>query len=376
MDSFMKVRTMLGGGVAANSSVISRNTTGSFNIDTAGDSGSVETQKIADSMIRDAFSRDTEFRQLVRRENMAPGSIVYSWILETALASNAAFYDEGDAAAPSGTTRSQLTTPYKALRADYEVSGLLIAGGFFDVLGKEASNAISKMNLVEEQSFINGADATVGITGSYQGLLQLMASYAVGADSTSIYGITRDSGAPYMDVGTVDCGTSGSATGTLSLHDLNAAITVQEKARLDAQPAFLTSFERADEIDELLQPQQRFMGSTEIAAGFRVRTYRGIPILRSKRMAYNGYTNTGSWDLSTDADNAMYLLDMKEVVFKSVAGVDQMHVPISGIGDATAGAAATGYSRADAVGGYYKTYGTFVMTRFDSQVLLWNITAP
>ena len=49
MDStFMKVRTMLGGGTAANSSVIARNTTGSFNISTAGDSGSVETQKIAE----------------------------------------------------------------------------------------------------------------------------------------------------------------------------------------------------------------------------------------------------------------------------------------------------------------------------------------
>ncbi len=72
----------------------------------------------------------------------------------------------------------------------------------------------------------------------------------------------------------------------------------------------------------------------------------------------------------------MYLLDMDDVGFKSVGGVDQQHVSIMGIGDTTAGAAATGYSRADAVGGYFKTYGTFVMTRFDNQVLMWNLTAP
>jgi len=377
MDTFMKVRTMLGGGTAANSSVIARNTEGSMNTTTAGDAGTVETQKIADSMIKDAFSRDTEFRQLVRRENMNPGSIVYSWILETALASNVNFYDEGDAKAPSGTKRSQLTVPYKSLRGDYEVSGLLIAGGFFDVLGKEAANTISKMNLIEEQAFVNGTDTTSGLTDGYLGLLEYMDSFALSADTTSIGGIARQSTYTWLDVGTVDCGTSGTATGVLDLADLNSAITTQEKARLDAQPLFLCSFERADEIDALLQPQQRFMGSVEIAAGFRVRTYRNIPIVRSKRMAFNGVINAGSgFDTSTDLDNSMYLLDMKEVVFKVVNGVDQAHVPIGGIGDTTAGAAATGYSRADAVGGYYKTYGCFVMTRFDSQVLMWNLTAP
>jgi hypothetical protein len=375
-DAFMKVRTMLGGGDTANSSVIGRNTTGGFYFAQAGDSGALETQKIVDSMIRDAFSRDTEFRGMVRRENMSPGSLVYSWILETALGSNTKFYDEGDAAAPAYTTRINLNCAYKQLRADYEVSGLLVAAGFFDVLGKEAANAISKMNLVEEQAFINGNDSNVGVSGSYLGLYQLMSSYVTLADTTTIYGIARASAKTYLDCQLVDCGVAGTATGVLDLADLDAAITKQEKQKLTAQPVFLCSFERADEINQLLQPQQRFTGSVEVRAGFRVLTYRGIPIVRSKRMAYNGVTNTGSVDLSTDADNAMYLLDMSEVVFKVVAGVDQRHVPITGIGDTTAGAAAAGYSRADAVGGYYKTYGTFVMTRFDSSVLLWNLTAP
>jgi len=375
-NAFMKIRTALGVGDTANTTVIGRNVTGAFNIATAGDVGSVETQKILDSFIKDAFSRDTEFRQLVKRENMAPGSVVYSWLLNTALPVNVNFYDEGDAKAPANTARSQLTANYKALRADYEITGLARAGSFFDMLGHEAANSISQMNLSEEQAFINGADANVGVTGSYNGLLQLMASYAVGGDTASVYGITRASGVTYMDCATVDCGTSGTATGVLDLADMDSAITVADKAKLGGKKVFLVSFERADEISQLLQPQQRFMGSVEISAGFRVMTYRGIPIIRSKRMAYNGYTNTGSYDRSTDADNSMYLLDMDDIVFKSVGGVDQQHVSIMGIGDTTGGAAATGYSRADAVGGYFKTYGTFVMSRFDNQVLMWNLTAP
>ena len=161
-----------------------------------------------------------------------------------------------------------------------------------------------------------------------------------------------------------------------TLADLDSAITTQQKAKLNANSIFLCSFERADEINQLLQPQQRFMGSVEIKAGFRVITYRNIPVIRSKRMAYNGYTNTGSYDRSTDADNSMYLLDMDEIAFKAVNGVDQRHVSIGGVGDSTTATNAGGTSRADAVGGYYKTYGTFVMTRFDTQVLVWNLTAP
>jgi HK97 family phage major capsid protein len=376
-EAFMKVRTMLGGGVAANASVISRNTTGAMNHTTAGDAGGVEVQKTVSSMIKDAFSRDTEFRQLVRREGMAPGNLVHTWVVETALASNVVFYDEGDAAAPSGTSRAQLFNPAKALRADYEVSGLLIAGGFFDVLGKEARNALSKMNLVEEQAFINGSDANVGVTGSYPGLLQLMLNNGDHGDTASTYGVTRAGAATaYVEVQAVDAGTTGTATGVLDLADLDSAITKAEKQKLGGRKIFLCSFERADEINQLLQPQQRFMGSIEIAAGFRVMTYRGIPVVRSKRMAYNGVTNTGGANNSTDADNAMYLLDLDEISFRSVGGVDQVHVPIYGIGDTTAGAAATGYSRADAVGGFYKTYGCFAMERFDCQVIIWNLTAP
>ena len=375
-NAFMQVRDMLGGGTAANSNVISRNTIGALNFATAGDAGGVEVSTTVDSMIRDALPRGTEFRQLVRRENLASG-IVHTWRLNTALNTSGKYYDEGDANEPAGTTRVQLFNPAKSYRIDYEVSGLLIAGGDFDVLGREAANSLSQAALDEEQSMVNGSDATSGISGSYPGLLQLMLNNGDHGDSTATYGITRAGATTsYVEVQAVDAGTSGTSTGTLTLSDMDAIITKCEKRKLGGRRIFLMSFERADEVNQLLQPQQRFVGSAEIAAGLRVLTYRGVPIVRSKRMAYNGVTNTGGGDNSTDADNSLYLLDMDDIVEKIVRGVDYAHVPINGVGDSTTATNAGGTSRADAVGGYFKTYGCMSMVRFDNQGIIWNITAP
>lgn len=366
-EAFMHVRAALA--AIDNGTVTDANTTGTFNLSTAGDIGGAEVEKMIDRMIIDGFNRDTEFRQLIRRTPISSG-IVASWVIKTATGSKSAFYAEGGSGTPVVSTKIQCAQLAKALRSDYEVSGLLMAGGFYDVLADEAMDAITDMNLTEEKQIINGTDTNAGGSASgYPGLLQLMLDTTAHSDTTSTYGVTRS--ATNLSVQEVDCGVSGTSTGALDLSDLDAAITKVEKRSKNGRKIFLCSFERADEISQLLQPQQRFQGSMEIAAGFRVMTYRGIPIIRSKRMSYNGVTNTGSGDNSTDADNAMYLLSIDDMEFKIVGGVDQKHVPIFGAGDAT-----NYLQRGDVLGGYFKTYGCFVMKRFDNQCILWNLATP
>lgn len=367
-DAFMHVRAALG--AIDNSTITDPNTTGSFNLSAAGDIGGVEVEKMIDRIIVDGFSRDTEFRQLIRRSPIASG-IVASWIIKTGTGTKADFYSEGAAGTPAISTKIQLTQLAKALRSDYEVSGLLIAGGFYDVLGDEAKDAVTDMNLKEEKQMVNGTDASAGgDSAGYPGLLQLMLDTTAHGDTTTIYGVAR-SATNSMSVQDIDAGVSGTSTGVLDLADLDGAITGVEKQERAGRKIFLCSFERADEVNQLLQPQQRFQGSIEIAAGFRVMTYRGIPVIRSKRMAYNGVTNTGSSDNSTNLDNAMYLLSVDSLQFKTVGGVDQIHVPISGAGDST-----NYLQRADVQGGYFKTYGCMVLKRFDNQSIIWNLTAP
>lgn len=365
-EAFMQVRAALG--AIDNGTLTDANITGMPNL-SAGTWGSVETQKIMESMIVDAFSRDTEFRQLVSREPMRPGTISYSWILQgDAGTTKAVFYSDGASGTPDPSLRKQAIVVTKALRSDYEVSGLLIAGGFFDTLAAEARDALSQMALTEESAFVNGSDVTDGVSGSYLGLHQLILQDSAHGDTTSIYGLTRGTDEE-VDIQAVDAGTSGSSRGVLSLADMDGIITACDKRKLGGRRIFLMSFERADELQQLLQPQQRFMGTVETPAGFKVPTYRGVPVVRSKRMETVGVTNTGSASNDASTDSCIYYLDMDNVVFKTVAGVDTAHVPIMGNGDAN-----NALSRADVRGGYYKTYGVFVVKRFDSQGVIWNLT--
>jgi len=105
----------------------------------------------------------------------------------------------------------------------------------------------------------------------------------------------------------------------------------------------------------------------EVDAGVFVLSYKNIAIIRARFMDKNGVTNTGSVDLSTDADNSMYLLDMDQIEFRVLNGVDAIHTPIIGSDSGI---------RYDVQGGYFKTYGVFVMKKFNTQVLIWNLTAP
>lgn len=367
-EAFMHVRTALG--AIDNGSVTNVNTTGG---DTRTSIGPNEVQKMIDRMIVDNFSRELEFRSQVRRERMDQLSFIWN-IRADAGTSKAAWYSDGGAGTPDESLKNQCYARAYACRADYEVSGLLVAASssYLDVLDDEAKDALFSLDELEEKQFVNGADAGAGgSTSGYSGLLQLMLDYTNHGDTSTIYGLVRGTSAG-ITVQHVCAGTAGTATGALSLSHLDKAITIVEKnGGPSARRIFLCSYERADDINALLQPQQRFQGSVEVAGGFRVVTYRGFPIIRSRRMSTNGVTNTGSVDKSTDADNAMYLLDMDNIVFKNVGGVDHAHVPITGAGDAT-----NYLQRADVVGGYFKTYGTLVMKRFVSQCIIWNLTAP
>jgi len=366
-NAFMNVRNALG--AIDNGTYTDANVGGAFS-STNATYGAVETQKIIEQFVVDAFSRDTEFRQLVKRVPMVPGSISVSWLLQgDAGTSKAVFYSDGGTGTPDPSLRKQAITVAKAFRSDYEVSGLMVAGGFFDTLAAEARDAITQMNLQEEAAFIHGALTTSGgVSGSYDGLQKLLLNNSAHGDTSTIYGLVRGTDGE-LDVQATDGGTSGTSTGALDLADMDAVLSAVEQRKLTGNRIWLMSFERADELNQLLQPQQRFMGSIEQPGGFTVPTYKNIPVIRSKEMATYGVTNTGGADNDANTDSCILLLDMDNIEFRTVAGVDQAHVPIVGNGDTN-----NSYSRSDVVGGYYKTYGVFVVKRFDSQGIIWNLS--
>jgi len=375
-DPLMEVRTAL---------TTTTNTLGQLNASY----GAVEIQQKIDQMIADVINRDVDLKPLVKRKPL--GQLTFHWNVRTDLGSTskAAFYSDGGTGTPYPSTKAQLHAVSLAIRSDYEVTGLMMAGSssYYDALADEAKTAIDELKLTEEKTMICGTDTSAyGIASGYTGLLQLMRWNNTNggdtegtaankmADTTTIFGTARSSAAArsFLDCSYVLAGTIGTSTGVLELKHLDKAIThSNKKGGKDHEKVFFCSEERVDEINQLLQPQQRFAGTLNLEGGFTISTYKNVPIIGSRYMDKNGATNVSSWDSSTDADNSMYLLDLDMIEFRVLDGVDAKHVLVSGEVSGTAG-----YNRADAQGGYFKTYGVFVMKTFNTQVHIANLTAP
>lgn len=354
--------------------------------------GAVFIQKEIDRMIVESYNNGVDFSPLVRRTSMR--QLAKIWNLRTSRnngTSKTKFYGDGAGGTPYPSEYIQLFAPAKSLRSDYEVTGLTMAASssYFDALNTEARVALQAMAQVEEQAFICGDDTsaestgltetgTVGVTGSYKGLYQLMSSAVAVADgsagglndASTVYGSTRSSTVTDREYKlNVNCvATAGDAQNPISVQNMDDAIVISNiKGGKSANRMFLCSERRYKRIKDLIAPQGRYAIGAAMATldgGAQVLTWDNIKIVSSRYMALTGVTADGTDATFTDADNSTYLLDMDEIEFVNVAGVDRKHVPIMG---------ENANQRNDVEGGYYKTYGVFVMKRFDRNVLIYNL---
>ena len=341
--------------------------------------GGAEIQKFIQEMPIDAFNSSTDLARLLPRRNINQLAYIWNLTKDTAADSGVAnssftFYADGASGTAQSTDKTQLLAVGKAYRTDYSVTGLMVAAGMGDQLAEEARYAAQALAVGEEKSIISGTDTSAyGAAGSFLGLLQLMGNNATLSQTDTVYGIARASGKRELDVGVVLGGAT--AQDALSLVDLDAAVTRSNKnGGKGHRRVFFCSEDRLDEIHQLLQPQQRFVSGAsfeEMDGGFRVLTYRRIPIIGSRFMDKNGVTFNGTTRSASATDAAMYLLDLDHLFMVHVGGVNAVHTPILGEAQAIAGESEL---RADVKGGYYKSYGVLVMSRFDTQVIICNLT--
>lgn len=78
--------------------------------------------------------------------------------------------------------------------------------------------------------------------------------------------------------------TTASGGGSLSLAKLDEAIDKVKGSAARSDLVIVGSFTGLRKVNAALQAQQQFVNEVEIAAGFRVRTYDGIPLVVSTRM--------------------------------------------------------------------------------------------
>ncbi len=383
MDAYMQIRTALD------------STTEVLGGDTRTGVGAVFIQKEIDRMIRETQNISTDFRQLVKRGTMNQRAKIWNLKTDRGATSKGVVYGDGGTGTPQPNRYLQLIAPAISYRADYEVTNFTIAtaSSYFDAMDEEARDALIILALMEEQMFILGDDTDsegsgitqngqIGVTDSFPGLKQLLSSakvLAAGstggfADASTPYNVARSSTVTdrnfKLNVQTVN--TAHDAQNPLSRKNLNAAITRSNIAGgKNKRRMYLCSEERLDEIEALIAPQGRFVigaSSVELDGGLRVLVWRGHKIIASRLMAFNGVTSGDGSSVSfVDTDNCVLFLNMDEISFTSVAGVDSRHVPV--FGDAAD-------QRADVQGGFFKTYGVFTVDEFTTQVVIWNLSTP
>ena len=333
--------------------------------------GGAEINKMIDKIMVDFINREVEFSPMVSRIPM--DQLAHVWNIKTNLGSTekAAFYGDGATGTPYPSNKTQLYAVAKSFRADYEVTGLMMAGSasYYNALEDESKDALSALKLLEEKSILCGTDTSAyGYANAFLGLLQLMGSNATFGDTDTIYGVARTGARDELDVSLVAAAGSG-LTADISLDALDASIRVSNtQGARAAKRLFLCSYAMHDAINALLQGKQQFVApSLEVEGGFTLSTYKRIPILGSRFMDKNGITWSSPTKTASHADNSMYLLDMDNIKMGILKGIDAKHVPIMG---------ADASQRSDVEGGFFKTYGTFIMKKFNTQVLIYNITAP
>lgn len=249
---------------------------------------------------------------------------------------------------PSQGQLVQLVAVARSVRADWEVENFYreASASYYDAVQDEIRNAIETViDKIERQMVVGNVAAAGGDANGFLGLRQLVNSNALG-DTTNVYGIARASGKGYMDAQVVDAD-----DGNFTISYLDNALDSLEEVRA-APGFFLVSIKRATEINFQLQAQQRFVNTMDIAGGFRVPTYLGVPIIKSKYMAKAGPANT---------DTVIFLMAAENLFYYELSPLRNK--------EATLG-------RQDSIGGFITQYAVPVVPRLKHNAIIAKLTVP
>lgn len=161
-------------------------------------------------------------------------------------------------------TYAQVSFPYKTLLTRGKVTRKLQATGrsYADVLALEMMAKAEDFSNALENGFVQGnlinADANAPT-----GFLTQIQSY-------NSYALDQ----------VLACGTQGS----LTAEELDQAIDLVKGSANRSDLVIVGSYASLRQVNAIMQAQQVFNDVTEIAAGFRVRTYDGIPLVVSTSM--------------------------------------------------------------------------------------------
>lgn len=233
---------------------------------------------------------------LERKEGVGQAELINQ---RTAGTNGGVWVDDTDTATEESGTYAQVTFTYKSLVTRGKVTRKLQATGksYADVLGLEMSAKAEDFANQLEFGFIQG-DTNGKISGGASGL----------ANSKICNGFIT----LIQNVGTLDQVVSNAgattANASLVLSKLDQAIDLVKGSAQRGDLAIVGSFAGIRAVNDALQAQQVFNDVTEIKAGFRVRTYDGIPLIVSTEVPNNFVYSTAGRITDNTGDGTCLLV--------------------------------------------------------------------
>ena len=198
---------------------------------------------------------------------------------------------------PATGTYAQKSFQYRTLVTRGKVTRKLQATGrsYGDILAMELQSKAEDFNQVLENSFINGDTARAG-NHLYEclGYLTLLTSY--------------------LGVNQMNTMQPNAVPVAMTLNKLDETIDMVKGSANRSDLMIVCSRAGHRELNKLLQSNQQFNDVVEVAAGFRVRSYDGIPIIQSTEVSddylmHSNGTSIGGYTGGTST--AMFVINKR-----------------------------------------------------------------
>jgi hypothetical protein len=213
-----------------------------------------------------------------------------------------------DSVVESTGSYAQATFTYATLATRGRVTRKMRARGrsYIDILAEEMMQKADDFNEALESCIFVGNTGSGGDANMMNGLLTLINAVS----------------------GQVVAQTSATAGGSLTLAKLDEAIDGVRGSGNRADLVIYGSFKGIRKLNAALQAQQQFVNEVEIAAGFRVRTYDGIPLVvstgMSDAMSWSGTSITAFSGEVTNPTTALVVVNKRFAYLEELTPMTMM----------------------------------------------------
>lgn len=231
--------------------------------------GSVLVQNFTNKIIQQLSIREFGALGTMDRKPGSGSAAIINRRTASTMTASSVWVADTDSVTESTGSYAQTSFSYKTLATRGKVTRKMRARGrsYIDILAEEMMQKSEDFNEALESCIMIGD--TGAVSNQFDGLITLIGGVS----------------------GQVIANTSAAAGDAVTLAKLDEAIDAVKGAGNRSDLVIYGSFAGLRRLNAALSGNQRFIESTEISAGFRVRTYDGIPMVVS-----TGLPDDSTWD--------------------------------------------------------------------------------